>query len=154
MANTTRGGAVSGEYKYSNWLTRTYTVPPALIRYGEENLIALRIWGGDLSFIGNKSGLIKGPLVAELDPYMVRMREPGGEAVPAELFDLSQAQHGRPFEILVPFPAEIAARGHDEPEVPGIGGSRGRIVRCRCQVPSALTVVSGWLAAAGLCFPF
>lgn len=107
--NGERIGGFSSEYKYSNWLTRSYTVPPALVRYGEENQIAVRIWGGDLSFIGSKSGLVKGPLVAELDPYAIRMRDPGSEAVPAELYDLSAAQHGRPFEIVVPFPAEVAA---------------------------------------------
>ena len=107
--NGERIGGISGEYKYDNWLTRSYTVPPALVRYGEENQIAIRIWGGDLSYIGSKSGLAKGPLMAELDPYQVRLRDPGGEAQPAELYDLSGAQHGRPFEILVPFPAGAAA---------------------------------------------
>lgn len=106
--NGTRIGGFSGEYKYNNWITRTYTVPPSVIRYGEINSIAIRIWGGDITFIGNKSGLIKGPLVAELDPYRVKMRTPGGEAVAAELFDLSDARQGKPFEIVFPFPAELA----------------------------------------------
>ena len=108
--NGERIGGFSGEYKYTNWLTRVYTVPPALIHYGEENSIAIRMWGGDITFIGNKSGLIKGPLVAELDPYALRMRAPGSsESVAAELFDLSAAQQGAPFEMLAPFPAELLA---------------------------------------------
>jgi hypothetical protein len=106
--NGTRIGGFSSEYKYKNWITRTYTVPPSLIRYGENNAIALRIWGGDITFIGNNSGLIKGPLVAEFDPYGVKMREPGGTAVPVELFDLSEARQGKPFEIVFSFPADVA----------------------------------------------
>jgi len=106
--NGVRIGGLSGEYKYNNWITRTYTVPSSLIHYGENNTIAMRIWGGDITFIGDKSGLIKGPLLAELDPYRVAMREPGGTAVPAELFDLSDARQGKPFEIIFPFPADIA----------------------------------------------
>ncbi len=106
--NGTRIGGFSGEYKYENWQVRSYTVPPSLIHYGEENSIAIRIWGGSITFIGNKSGLIKGPLVAELDPYRVKMRDPGGEAMAAELYDLSDARQGKPFEMIFPFPAELA----------------------------------------------
>ena len=106
--NGQRIGGFNSEYKYSNWIDREYTVRPSLIRYGEPNTIALRIWGGDITFIGNKSGLIKGPLAAELDPYRVLFRAPGGEAVAAELFDLGDAQHGQPFEMVLPFPAELA----------------------------------------------
>jgi len=106
--NGVRIGGFNGEYKYNNWITRTYSVPPSLIRYGAENTIAIRIWGGDITFIGNKSGLIKGPLVAELDPYQVKLRTPGGEAVAAELFDMSDARLGKPFEIVFSFPPEIA----------------------------------------------
>ena len=101
-------GGISGEYKYRNQISRVYTVPSSAIRYGEKNTIALRIWGGNLTFIGNRSGLTKGPLKVEADPYIVRMREPGGKAVPFGLFDLSEAQRGKPFEILFPFPAEVA----------------------------------------------
>ncbi len=106
--NGRRVGGWSGEYKYENQLLRSYTIPAEQIRYGQNNSIALRFWGGDLSFIGKKSGLVSGPLVAELDPYRPRMRVPGGKAVPAELFDLSDAQHGMPLEIVFPFPAEMA----------------------------------------------
>ena len=106
--NGTRVGGLSGEYKYKNWINRAYMVPPSLIKYGENNTIAIRIWGGNLGFIGNNSGLIKGPLVAELDPYRIMMREPGGEAVAAELFDLSDARQGKPFEIVFSFPSDLA----------------------------------------------
>jgi len=107
--NGTRIGGWRGEYKYDNQMLRTYTIPASLIHYGEANTIAIRVWGGNLGFIGDKSGLIKGPLVAEVDPYCVMMREPGGTEVPAELFDLSDARQGKPFEIVFPFPAEMAA---------------------------------------------
>ena len=106
--NGVRIGGFSSEYKYNNWITRVYTVPASAIRYGAVNSIAIRIWGGELGFIGDKSGLIKGPLVAELDPYGVKMRDPGGADVPAGLYDLSDARQGKPFEIVFPFPADLA----------------------------------------------
>lgn len=106
--NGVRIGGISSEYKYNNWITRSYTVPQALIRYGENNTIAIRIWGGDITFIGNKSGLVKGPMLAQFDPYCVKMKEISGSAVPYELFDLSDARQGKPFEIIFPFPAEVA----------------------------------------------
>jgi len=105
--NGVRIGGISGEHKYKNWLTRSYTVPPSLIRYGEENTIAIRVWGGNLTFIGARSGLIN-PVVAKLDPYLARMRRPGGEEVPAQIFDLSEARRGMPFEIVFAFPPELA----------------------------------------------
>ncbi|HEY1789172.1 MAG TPA: beta galactosidase jelly roll domain-containing protein, partial [Verrucomicrobiae bacterium] len=104
-------GGWSGEYKYDNQILRSYTVPASLINYDGPNAIALRIWGGNLTFIGDKSGLIAGPLVAELDPYTVEMRQPDGPEVPAELFDLSGAQQGKPFEIIFRFPPELASAG-------------------------------------------
>ncbi len=109
--NGVRVGGLSGEYKYENWLVRSYTVPAALIRSGAENTIALRIWGGNITFIGDKSGLFTGPWTAAYDPYRVQMREPGGVAVPAELFDLSDARQGKPFEMLFSFPAELVQAG-------------------------------------------
>jgi hypothetical protein len=105
--NGVRVGGISGVAKYKNWMTRSYTVPPSLIRHGEDNTIAIRIWGGNLTFIGANSGLIH-PLVAKLDPYLVRMREPGGAEVPAGLFDLSDARQGKPFEIVFFFPPGLA----------------------------------------------
>lgn len=102
-------GGLSGEYKYDNYLVRTYTVPASAIRYGELNTIALRIWGGSLSFIGDKSGLLAGPLSADFDPYATLMRDaPTSTPTPAELFDLTDAQRGKPFEIGFAFPADLA----------------------------------------------
>lgn len=109
--NGVRVGGISSEYKYKNWITRAYTVAPELIRYGETNTIAIRVWGGFITFIGNNSGLIKGPLSADFDPYIVRFGEPGAEAVPAPLFDLSDAQRGKPFQIVFSFPADMAPEG-------------------------------------------
>lgn len=106
--NGVRVGGWSGQYKYENQVLRVYTVSPSLIRYGEANAMAIRIWGGNLAFIGEKNGLTAGPLVAELDPYGMNMREPGGAEVAAELFDLSDAQRGKPFEIVLSFPPEVA----------------------------------------------
>lgn len=107
--NGQRIGGFNGEYKYKNWITRVYTVPPSLIRYGEDNTIAIRIWGGHITFVGNSSGLAKGPFVAQLDPYLVKMRPPGGTAVAAQLFDLSDARQGKPFEIVFALPPEVSA---------------------------------------------
>lgn len=105
--NATRIGGFSSEYKYNNWMTRTYTAAPSIIRYGQSNTIAIRIWGGYLCFLNEKSGLLKGPLIAEMDPYGVKMREPGGAEVPYDLFDLSDARQGKPFEIVFSFPSDI-----------------------------------------------
>ncbi|NLB68798.1 MAG: hypothetical protein GX804_03805 [Lentisphaerae bacterium] len=106
--NGVRIGGISSEYKYKNMIPRSYSIPPSLIRYGEENTVAVRIWGGRITFIGNNSGLVKGALTAVLDPYQTMMREPGGTAVPFRLFDLSDAQRGKGFEIIFAFPAEVA----------------------------------------------
>lgn len=138
--NGTRVGGWHSEYKYNNHLPRAYTIPPALLRYGATNTIAIRIWGGFLGFIGNKSGLTKGPLVAALDPYRVGLRAPGGETVPAELFDLSDARQGQPFEIVFSFPAALGTNaqlryrigdylGHDilAGQVPLVAGPEGRL---------------------------
>ena len=106
--NGSRIGGIQSEYKYKNLIQRVYTVPVSLIKYGEANSIVTRIWGGKITFIGDKSGLIKGPLTAELNPYGMQMRAPGGQAVPYDLFDLNEAQRGMPFEIIFPFPTEVA----------------------------------------------
>ncbi len=106
--NGTRIGGWHGGYKYANQLTRVYTVPASLIHYGAPNTMATRIWGGQLGFDGDKSGLTTGPLVADLDPYYVGMRTPGGPESAAENFDLSDAQQGKPFEMIFRFPPEAA----------------------------------------------
>lgn len=106
--NGVRVGGFNSEYKYRNWLPRAYVVPASVLRYGEANTIVVRVWGGNLSFTGDKSGLTKGLLCANIDPYGVWMREPGKDAVPAEAFDLSDAQRGKPFEVLFRLPPEVA----------------------------------------------
>jgi len=100
-------GGLHGKYKYRNLAERVYAVPASLIRYGESNTIATRIWGGDLTFIGEASqGLVQGDFAAVLDPYAVSIREPGGVERPAVGFDLSEAARGKPFEMVFRFPAE------------------------------------------------
>lgn len=105
-------GGVHGKYKYKNFLQRVYTVPASVIRFGESNTIAVRVWGGNLGFINEASqGLVAGNFSATLDPYYVSMRFPlengaGGRELPAQLFDLSDAQRGKPFEIIFRFPGD------------------------------------------------
>ena len=103
-------GGQHGKYKYKNISQRVYAVPASAIRYGKPNTIATRIWGGDLMFIGEASqGLVGGNFTATLDPYGITMREPGGAEQPAQLFDLSDAGKGKPFEIVFRFPGEKIA---------------------------------------------
>jgi hypothetical protein len=109
--NGTRVGGWHGEYKYLNQLQRIYTVPPSVLRYGEPNTVAVRVWGGNLSFIGAKSGMVNGNFVAEFDPYTVMIREADGKETPASLYDFSDAQRGKPFSLVFRFPAEIAKPG-------------------------------------------
>lgn len=107
--NGERVGGLHGEYKYKNWIDRRYVVLPKQIRYGALNTIAVRVWGGDLTFIGHSSGLAKSPHLARLDPFPVGLRSPSGDTVPAERFDLSDAQRGIPLELVLSFPSELAA---------------------------------------------
>ncbi|MDR1192084.1 MAG: hypothetical protein LBK60_10555 [Verrucomicrobiales bacterium] len=105
--NGARIGGFSSEYKYKNWWSRVYSVPPELVKVGE-NTLTVRVWGGNITFIGNNSGLVKGTLAVEFDPYLPRMRAPGGQETPFGLFDLSDARRGKPFEIIFSFPPEVA----------------------------------------------
>jgi len=109
--NGARIGGIKGEYRYENLALRTYTAPPSIIHYGATNTIALRIWGGNLGFQIRDSGLVAGVYTAELDPYGVRMQEPGGSEQAPSLFDLSSAQRGKPFEIVFRFPGELLKSG-------------------------------------------
>jgi hypothetical protein len=114
FVNGVRVGGIKGEYKYANMLQRVYTVPPTVLRYGQPNTIAIRVWGGNLTFIGSKSGLVAGPYTAELSPYRVAAREQGGDESTErniELLDLSEAQRGKPFELVFCFPNEILNHG-------------------------------------------
>lgn len=106
--NGERIGGINGEYKYNAYITRSYVVPAALIHPGEANTIAMRIWGGNLTFIGDVSGLIKGPLVATLDPHELMIADAAGIGVPAESYDFSDARQGKPFAMTFSFPGEFA----------------------------------------------
>jgi hypothetical protein len=103
-------GGLKGAYKYKNLALRTYSVPPSLIRYGEQNTIAIRIWGLDgIGVEGNNFGLASGPYTAVLDPYLVtfcRTDHQDKEEQTTNHFDLSEGQSGMPFEIVLRFPAE------------------------------------------------
>jgi hypothetical protein len=110
--NGVRVGGWSGGYKYATQQKRTYVVPSSLIRYGELNTIAMRVWGGSLEFNVGKSGLKGGTYSADLDPYRATMRSQSTPEVPAENFDLSDAQRGMAFEIIFRFPAEIIKDGN------------------------------------------
>ena len=66
--NGVRIGGVHGAYKYKDRYLRVYPVPAKLVKYGAENIVATRRWGGDVAFQGRNSGLAKGPFTAEFDP--------------------------------------------------------------------------------------
>lgn len=109
--NGVRVGGLKGEYKYNNRKLRVYTIPSALVRYGQPNTIAIRIWGGNIGFEGKKSGLVAGTYQAVLDRYQIMARPAGGaitEEVPVALWDLSAAQQGAAFELVYRFdPAKL-----------------------------------------------
>lgn len=101
--NGVRIGGLKGQYKYNNRLLRTYAVAPSVIRYGLSNTIAVRVWGGDLETVRN-SGLVAGRYQAVFNPYRLMARAPGGSIgteTPIELRDLSAAQRGAPFELVI-----------------------------------------------------
>ncbi len=100
-------GGLHGSYKYKNVVKRIYAVPASALRYGEPNTVAIRTWGGNLWGGGPATeGLVGGNFEATLDPYTVTMRKPGGTEQLAQLFDLTDAQQGKPFEIVFRFPGE------------------------------------------------
>ncbi len=105
FVNGVHVGGIKGEYKYKNMQQREYPVPASVLRYGQMNTIAVRVWGGSLTFIGSKSGLITGPFLAEFDPFSIKIREPGlQEYQDIELSDFSHAQREQPFEMIFRFP--------------------------------------------------
>lgn len=110
--NGHRVGGFSGEYKYRNRIPRAYVIPPKWVRTDAPNVIAVRVWGGNLTFIGRKSGLTKGTFALELDPYEPLFSSaPGKPGVPCSAYDLSRAITGAPFEARLRLPAEVAAAG-------------------------------------------
>jgi hypothetical protein len=110
FVNGIRVGGIKGEYKYTNMRQRVYTVPAEVLKYGQPNTIAIRVWGGNLTFIGSKSGLIAGPYTAELNPFRLAAREWGGDDTTEHdigLFDFTESQRAKPFELIFRFPAAI-----------------------------------------------
>lgn len=115
FVNGVHVGGLKGEYKYNNMRRRVYTVPVSCLRYGELNTIAIRIWGGSITFIGDKSGLVTGPFLAEFDPFGIMAKRPGGgNDQDIGLFDLSFAQKGEPFDMIFRFPKEVPDNGGAE----------------------------------------
>lgn len=110
--NGVRIGGLHGPYKYRNLIPRVYAVPDSLIRYGAENVIAVRAWGmlGE-GVEGDRFGLSGGVCEARFDPLQVTLRRtdrPGFEACAPGLFDLSDAQWGMTFEVIQRFdPATV-----------------------------------------------
>ena len=99
-------GGLKGDYKYKNLILRTYFVPAHLVHMGAQNTIAIRIWGGRLGFQGAKSGLVAGPYSIEAVPFGLAARDCGAapdQERPIQLFDLSDAQRGRPFDLVFRF---------------------------------------------------
>src|SRR5262249_26370442 len=110
FVNGVRIGGIAGGYKYGNLLQRTYVVSPKILRYGRSNSLTVRVWGGNLTFIEKGSGLTEGPYTVEMNLYRLAARKQGAESsseIDIELFDLSDAQRGEPFELVFRFPKEI-----------------------------------------------
>jgi len=101
-------GGINGGYKYKNMQQRKYIVPASLLQYGQVNILAVRVWGGKLTYTSSKSGLVKGPFTAELNPFTIMASEPGlQDYKDIELFDLTNAQKGNPFEMVFRFPKDV-----------------------------------------------
>lgn len=117
--NGVRIGGLTGNYKYNNMMQRQYSVPASAVKYGQPNTIAVRVWGiGGGTFGVSKCGLTAGTdpkgtyYVADLDAYAVRLRKPGAkDEVSPDQFDLSDAQHGMPFDVVFRFPADAIKKG-------------------------------------------
>ncbi|MES2310147.1 MAG: beta galactosidase jelly roll domain-containing protein, partial [Verrucomicrobiota bacterium] len=101
-------GGIRGDYQYQNLVNRSYVVPPSAIKYGELNTIVIRVWGGDDLYFGDGSGLIKGGVyTAEFNPFYTKVRDLGGEPMHWMLYDFSDAQHGKPFDLIFTLPALV-----------------------------------------------
>ena len=107
--NGVRVAGIKGSNKYHNLLNRNYTIPASLVHYGASNTIAIRIWGGRISGTAN-SGLVAGTYTIVADPFRPSARDIGGSISseqPTELYDLSTAQQGKPFELVFRYPQSI-----------------------------------------------
>lgn len=114
--NGVRVGGLHGPYKYRNLVRREYAVPDTLIRFGEMNTVAVRAWGmlGE-GVEGDRFGLAGGPFEARFDPLQVMLRRtdrPGAGPCAPQSFDVSDAQQGMTFEVIMSFdPATLNGRG-------------------------------------------
>ena len=104
--NGIRIGGISGEYKYDNMMARQYR-GRIHAKYGVTNSITVRCWGGNLTFIGKNSGLIKGPLEVVFDPWLPGISFMDYDNRFNNTSDVSDAQQGKTFAIGLPFPYEI-----------------------------------------------
>jgi hypothetical protein len=97
-------GGLHGPYKFKDLLNREYAVPNELIKYGAENLIAVRTWG--MLGKGNEGanfGLYKGPFYACFEPLAVMLQRTdmeGGVKRNPRGFDISAGQHSLSFDII------------------------------------------------------
>jgi hypothetical protein len=101
--NGQKVGGLSGPYKYKNLINREYTIPISLIKYGEENVIAIRAWGmlGN-GTEGSRFGLAQKPFISA-DPLAVTLQRTDKlNAVECEpgLFDISDGQQNLKFNII------------------------------------------------------
>lgn len=102
FVNGVHVGGIKSEYKYNNTMQRVYTVPPSILHYGQTNTIAVRVWGGNLSFIGSVSGLASGTFAASLHPLFILagdLDQTESTYQHVNLFDFSDRQRGKPFNL-------------------------------------------------------
>jgi hypothetical protein len=113
FVNGVRIGGFKSEYKYVNMQDRVYTIPSSVLRYGEENTIAVRAWGGNLTFIGKVSGLASGTFAAEIDPYstLVAYTDNTTNLQHINLFDFTDTQRGKTFNFIFRYAKETIDNG-------------------------------------------
>ncbi|MDD3319847.1 MAG: hypothetical protein PHS59_00170 [Paludibacter sp.] len=102
--NGQKVGGLSGPYKYKNLINREYAVPTSLIKYGEENVIAIRTWGmlGN-GTEGSKFGLAKGPFYASVNPMSIILQRTDKQSsveCDTRMFDISNGQQNLSFNII------------------------------------------------------
>lgn len=101
--NGRKVGGLSGPYKYKNLINREYVVPNSLIKYGTENVIAIRTWGmlGN-GTEGSKFGLANEPFLcaASMPVTLQKTDNQNFFACEPGMFDISDGQHGLRFNII------------------------------------------------------
>jgi hypothetical protein len=94
-------GGISGGAKYANTQNRTYYIPPSTVQ--SSNTIAIRCWGGNLNS-ASSSGLIAGTYTLATYAGPMWGRPSGGPVeseLPVEAFDLSDAQRGMAWDLVL-----------------------------------------------------